>query len=238
MHKKFLKIFFFLIILFVSVKGQAQAVEQIEDSLRFEKHTGTSTVQVRQVPDTTLSDLKKDDDYWYANTIPEKKKEKLEINRKKSLFEMQWFRTLMWVIIIGAFAAVVIWYLISGNILLVRRAPKKVINEEEEEISEDIFALNYEKEIQKAIANKNYRLAVRLMYLQTLKRLSEKNIIRYTHERTNSDYLTEIFNTRYYKDFFRLTRNFEYTWYGQFDLSGEAFSMMQDEFKQFKSGLN
>jgi hypothetical protein len=236
MHKRMLQILFSALML-CSGKGFAQhAVDRVEDSARFNEVSKTTTVEIRKIADSTIENLKKDDDYWYANMVPEKEKP-VEIKRTKGLLDEQWFRILMWVIIVGGFIAVVVWYLTSSNIMLFRKNAKKINVDEEEEISEDIFALNYEKEIQKAVSEKNYRLAVRLMYLQTLKRLSEKNEISYTHERTNSDYLAELLNTRFYTDFFRLTRNFEYTWYGQFDLSVEAFSMMQNDFSHFKSQL-
>ena len=85
---------------------------------------------------------------------------------------------------------------------------------EEELATEDIFAINYQKEIDKAAQQGNYRLAVRLLFLRILKNLSQKNIIRYTQDKTNLDYLVQLHATRYYSDFFRITRNYEYSWYG------------------------
>ncbi len=118
-----------------------------------------------------------------------------------------------------------------------QKRPEEIL-EEDEGVDEDIFALNYEREIGKAVAEKNFRLAVRLLYLRTLKELSERNIIEYRHEKTNSDYLNGLFGGNYYQSFFRLTRNFEYTWYGGFPLSEEAYQMMQTDFFNFKSGLH
>lgn len=108
----------------------------------------------------------------------------------------------------------------------------------EEQPTEDIFEMNFEKEIQKAVAEKNFRLAVRLLYLRTLRDLSDKNLISYTHEKTNADYLFQLAGTSYYKSFFRLTRDFEYTWYGQFELSQENFSFIQNDFSSFKQQLS
>ena len=120
--------------------------------------------------------------------------------------------------------------------------PKKTkpIQDEEapEEIPDDIFSIQYEREIKKAVDNKNYRLAIRLWYLLTLKELADRNIIDYRHEKTDSDYVNSLYGSSYYHNFFRLTRNFEYTWYGQFDLSGEAFAMMQNDFSNFKTALS
>jgi hypothetical protein len=200
--------------------------------------TEATKVPVRKVPAAKLNSIKKEDAYWYANREPEKKKEEARTEASgNNLFDQDWFRTLLWIVILVSFTAVVIWYLASGNIRLFRKKAEEILDDEEEEIREDIFALNYEREISKAVEVKNFRLAVRLLYLRTLKELSERNIIDYGHEKTNSHYLNGLFGSPYYHSFFRLTRNFEYTWYGGFLLSEEGYQMMQSDFSNFKSGL-
>jgi hypothetical protein len=81
-------------------------------------------------------------------------------------------------------------------------------------------------------------MAVRLMYLRTLRDLSLRNVINYTHEKTNTDYLFQLSGSPYYKNFFRLTRDFDYTWYGHFPLSQESFSLIQNDFNSFKQQLS
>jgi hypothetical protein len=75
------------------------------------------------------------------------------------------------------------------------------------------------------------------MYLRALKDLSNAGLIHYAHERTNHEYLDELRDTPYYRDFFRLTRHFEFTWYGKFELPAEAFSVVRQGFEQFREGL-
>jgi hypothetical protein len=72
------------------------------------------------------------------------------------------------------------------------------------------------------------------MFLQLLKNLSEKNIIQYKHDRTNFDYLSQLYATRYYEDFFRITRHYEYSWYGQFEVSPKTYQVIKKEFEDFK----
>src|SRR6185369_2616844 len=98
----------------------------------------------------------------------------------------------------------------------------------EDNSSENIFDINYQREIEKAVNAKDYRLAVRLMFLRLLKQLSQKKIIEYEQERTNLEYLSELNATGYYNDFFRLTRNYEYVWYGKFDVSRETFGVIKN----------
>lgn len=197
-------------------------------------------VEVRQLPKERVAEIKSDDAYWYANTEPEKKKTENTPPPKqnKRLAHESWFQNLLWVIILVSFIGVVIWYLASSNISLFRKESKKILEQDgEEELTDDIFAINYEKEIQKAVSGANYRLAVRLWYLKTLKEMADKNIIDYRFGKTNNDYVMSLYGGRYYRDFFRITRNFEYTWYGQFNLSAEAYQMMQADFQNFKNSL-
>jgi hypothetical protein len=198
--------------------------------------------QLRKVSDTSLDRIRKDEDYWYANLSPKKNKEKpppkKSESREKSVFNTTWFNTLFWIIVIGGFVAILVWYLASSDIRLFRKPSAAVTDGEDETIIEDIFELNYDKEIAAAIDAQNFRLATRLMYLRTLKELSDRELIQYKNEKTNSDYLFQLSGTKYYRDFFRLTRDFEYTWYGAFALSAEAFAIVQKDFSSFKQQLS
>jgi hypothetical protein len=211
-----------------------------EETSSFSTISQTAPVAVRKVPQEKVKTLQNEDAYWYANKEPEKKKEENKPeSRGSGLLDLGWFQNLLWIIILCSFIGVVIWYLASSNIQLFRRDAKKIIEEEsEEEITDDIFSIPYEREIQRATEAQNYRLAIRLWYLKTLKELSERNIIDYRFGKTNNDYVNSLFGNRSYKDFFRLTRNFEYTWYGQFNLSAQAYEMMRADFIQFKNSLS
>src|ERR1043166_6386033 len=77
-------------------------------------------VDVRDVSPQKIDQLKKDDDYWYANLEPEKKQLKPVATKKgkgnqededdTSLMDRPWFSNLLWIIILCSFIAVVIWY--------------------------------------------------------------------------------------------------------------------------------
>jgi hypothetical protein len=67
--------------------------------------------------------------------------------------------------------------------------------------------------------------------------MSEKNIIQYKQDKTNFDYLLQLQPTNYYSSFFQLTRNYEYSWYGLFDISDEAYQLIKKDFEQFESKI-
>lgn len=207
---------------------------------QFKEVSSAGRVDVRSIPNQEVQKVKSDEEYWYANLTPPRKKKETESSAKTgSISDKSWFNTLFWIIVIGGFLALLIWFLATSNVSLFRRKVKTPDGENPVEIeTENIFEIKFEREIQKAIDVGNFRLAVRLMYLQTLKDLSLRNLITYTHEKTNTDYLFQLAGSSYYKTFFRLTRSFDYTWYGHFPLSQERFSVIQNDFNSFKQQLS
>lgn len=175
--------------------------------------------------------FKNDDEFWYANaTFEKKKKENKETD--SSVF----YQTLLWFLAIGGFIAFLIIYLGNSNISLFRRS--KTIDQMEGELgTEDIFGINYNREIEKAVAAGDYRLAVRLLFLQLLRGMSDRNIIQYSHERTNLDYLLQVHHAPWYQQFFRITRNYEYVWYGLFEIDRNKFEAINKDVKNLELQL-
>lgn len=212
-------------------------------------------VRTRSVPDSVLNQFQQDKSFWYSRTDAQKgdrttqprrqvpngrqverqPEENTSIEPYTPVSGQTWFQSLMWIIIIGGFAGAIMWYLANNNVGLFRKKDKKVVNADDDgEIPENIFAINYQQEIDKAASQGNYRLAIRLMYLRLLRNLSERNIIQYKQDKTNFDYLMQLQPTVYYKDFFRVTRHYEYSWYGEFNVSSDAYSIIRHEFDHFE----
>ncbi len=80
--------------------------------------------------------------------------------------------------------------------------------------------------------------AVRILYLQTLKMLSEKNIITYQADFTNMHYMQQLSQTLFYKDFFTITRHYEYVWYGEFAVSESAFDRIKNDFTSIQNKVS
>jgi hypothetical protein len=230
--------------LFISTFVHAQANEDYqvveekqEQDYSFQSREGNEPVlQPRHIPEARIKEIKDQDAFWYADKIFKKEKEAPEVKIKDPyvpVSERTWFQTLLWLAIIGGFAGALIWFLSENKVGLFSRKTRAVAEGESEEISEDIFAINYQKEIDKAIQQGNYRLAVRLMFLRLLKNMSDRNIINYKQDKTNLDYLMELQPTSYYSNFFRIARNYEYSWYGQFEVDPDVYTIIKKDFDQF-----
>ncbi|MBC7947229.1 MAG: DUF4129 domain-containing protein [Chitinophagaceae bacterium] len=197
---------------------------------------GPDSISLRGIPDSSLTRLKKDDDFWYVDYPFDKSKKKKanDLKSKTPLTRTPVFQTILWLVIIGGFAAFVIIYLANSNVGLFRKRNSHIASPDEMEVeTENIFEINYQREIDKAVSKANYRLAVRLMFLRLLKELSEKKLIQYKPDRTNFDYLMQLSTTKHYNEFFRLTRHYEYTWYGQFDIDPEKYILLRKDFENF-----
>jgi hypothetical protein len=195
------------------------------------------TIELRAVPAEKVNELKKDDDFWYADSAFNHERIKESTSTTTYHPQRRWLSLPMLVAILLLFMAIIVFFLFKSNVVAGRRSPIKT-DEEELAETEDIFSINYQKEIDKAIRDKNYRLATRLLFLRLLKTMDEKHIIRYKQELTNFDYLMQVFQTGYYKDFFRLTRNYEYAWYGNFEVSEQTFSLIRNDYENFQQKLS
>lgn len=140
-------------------------------------------------------------------------------------------------LIIGGIVIFLVWLfyrLNPGSGLFYSKEEAKVFFTEEEKIikSEDIQAL-----IDDALANNNYRLAVRYYFLLILKSLSEKEIINYQFDKTNSDYIREIKQQSISTQFKKSAFIYEYVWYGNFEVSETDFTKAKYQFVTLKNNI-
>jgi hypothetical protein len=233
-----------------TVSGPIQQIEPGEDLLEDEEGSyfdeksvqanggGPDIVRFRKLNDSFVATIRRDDAFWYVNYSFEKKKAAAKERESKPFMQQPLAQTILWLLIIAGFIAFLIIYLSNSNVGLFRKANRSIANDSDsDEIPENIFEINYQKQLDRAIQKKDFRLATRLMFLQLLKDLSNKNIIRYQQDRTNFDYLMQLHGTKYYEDFFRLTRNYEYAWYGLFDISDSKFDLIKQDFDKMNTQL-
>lgn len=104
-------------------------------------------------------------------------------------------------------------------------------------ITENIHEIDYEQELQRLVAERKFRLAVRLLYLRALKKLSDAEIIHWQPDKTNYNYLMEINKPELRNDFGKLTLQFDYIWYGDFPIDEVKFEPINRSFNQFNSQI-
>ena len=100
-------------------------------------------------------------------------------------------------------------------------------------LEENIHEIDFDLAVEDAVNQRNFRLAVRLLYLQTLKRLTDSGQINYKPDKTNRKYVHELTNKPFQADFEALTRQFEFVWYGDFPVDEIQFGQIRQQFQQF-----
>jgi hypothetical protein len=214
------------------------SVQPNKDGYFIEKNADSFTIEQRRIKSGHISKLRSLRDFWYVDSAMSKKAAAKEEKGYVPLGQRKWFQILIWLVIIGTFGAALTWYLATSNVRLFGRKKIPVIADEDAIAKEEnIFVINYQAEINKAVNVANYRLAIRLLFLRLLKELSEKQIIEYKLDRTNLDYLLQLRNTGYYKSFFHVARSYEYAWYGKFDVAESIYRIIEKEFQQIDREL-
>ncbi len=141
-------------------------------------------------------------------------------------------------IILGAAALVFLILKLTGmDVIQIFTGKNSTLEIPYHESLENIHEISFEQEIEKAIASRNFRLAVRLLYLNCLKKLSDAGAIKWQADKTNLAYLHEIQNPEQQQKFGSLTRQFEYVWYGDFKVDQEYFRQISQDFQQFNPKL-
>ena len=102
---------------------------------------------------------------------------------------------------------------------------------------ENIHAMDFDSLLQAALAKRDYRNAVRLMFLQSLKLLSDKQLIDWQAGKTNHDYLNEVQTEEIKKGLGQLSYYFDYAWYGGFSVSEDQFIRVQTIFNSWRGKL-
>jgi hypothetical protein len=219
----------------------------------------------RFVPDSTVHRYQKEDDFAYAND-PEywsnereralKRRREQELRERAAqeeeaqnqdhkkgfwdhfndFFSGSATRIVTYILLI-AFFLFIIYRIVVVNKLFLFYSPKKAAaqaDSDEVDIQDD----NLDEKIRKAAEAKEYRPAVRFMYLKTLRLLNDRQWIRYHADATNYEYVTQMGQHKLGNDFGFLTRIYDYVWYGEFTLTDEQFELVHNNFSHFYNALH
>jgi len=183
-----------------------------------------------KVMDSLLKDLQKKQAEAAANLQPEKP------SAFEAFLSSGITKIIFWSLAIF-FVVFIIYKLFFTEGFLQRqsaRSPVNLLATEEEDVK---GTTDYDKQVVLAVNNKNYRLATRYLYLQSIQKLKNAGAIIFAADKTNSQYLYELNDKPYKQEFTTLTLNYEYVWYGEFLIDEGAFAKLQQQFKHFNNQL-
>lgn len=201
------------------------AVINLKDSIQLWKKD--KNLAYLQNLDSLLAKEQAKEDAALDNTLDKAEKGFTFFDR---LFGSAFFQSFLW--LIAALALIFILYKLFLSKGLFTKSDKETNNVQELPEEELLQLGNYEKLIQEAIQQSDYRLATRYLFLHSLKLMGDKEIISYAADKTNRDYLFQL--PENLKPGFRnIARHYDYIWYGRQSIEQEKFENIQLIFKQY-----
>lgn len=126
----------------------------------------------------------------------------------------------------------------NGNISLFGKKAKTINTTAEADNGEEsLTETNWEYHLNEAIRQNDTRLAMRYSYMWLLQLLQHNGLILYRNDKTNNDYYHELNKQELRQPFRQLSRQYEYTWYGHFTVSDEAYNAYINLFNEVKTRL-
>jgi hypothetical protein len=143
---------------------------------------------------------------------------------------------LLWLLAI-AFVLFILYRLFLADGAFRRKS--KSAGKAEAEVEEEIITndSDFDALIRQALQTGNYRQAVRYQYLRTLHLLAGKNLIQLAPDKTNFQYVSEIANRNHQQPFASLTLNYEYVWYGEFEIDKNIYDKIESNFRGFNQKI-
>lgn len=139
------------------------------------------------------------------------------------------------------FLAIIFIFFISYKVFFkngIFRLPKKKPGITNEETLQDLNDIStYDNLVAEAEKINQYNLAIRYLFLKTLKLLSDKGFIHFASEKTNKEYLKEMEQQNFVEEFVELARDYEYIWYGKFLVDKPGYQKLKEKFHSYNKKL-
>ena len=205
------------------------------DQLETTRNYQTENLSIRRFDEKKWKEIVGDTDF---NEEPSKKREPESKNEASIPWAGPLLKLFSYVIIIAV--VLLLLYLVLRNVrfdLKIRRA--ELQTGDIESGVDNIEDVDIQTLLERARAEGNFRAAVRLYYLGLLKKLHDLNMIVWKKDKTNRDYLAELFDRNFYfEDVRGLTHSYEAVWYGQHSLAPEAFQRLSAQFEAIYRKMN
>lgn len=224
----------------IEANEAASAEEELYEE-DFEDEDADNGYVQRKIGDDKWKKIKEDKNFIYSyekekpaqKALPEKKyKPSAFINFLSGPI----FKIILYILVISLLIFILYRIFENSSFNYFRTSSKKSTEEDILESSAKTM-IPYDDEINKAIQNQDYRLAVNLLYRKTIYLLDRKNQVVYEEDKSNWAYVQELSGKPIEKSFSALTRYFDYIWYGSFPLNNGEFNSIHDQFKQFETDL-
>ena len=157
-------------------------------------------------------------------------------------FSVPWAGSVLRLVSYAVIAAVIgaLVYFVLKNILIGRKIRRTEWESTDvEQPMDHIEAIDIQALLERARRDGDLKLVVRLYYLELLKQLNQLGAIQWKKDKTNRDYLSELFSGNFFfEDIRSLTQSYEAVWYGDHDLRPESYRNLTERFEQLSREIN
>ena len=201
--------------------------------------TAADSSALRTVSDEDWKKMKEDKGFIYTedkNKAVKQKKVDLAPFANIGKFFNSTMLTVLMFLLVAILLVVVVYHLFfsGGNYFGKRKSQTDTDSASFENVAEYSA---WDQTLKEALDKNDYRLAVRVLYLQTLQQMHQQGWILFEQEKTNWDYVQELKQAEHLKEFTMLTTYFDYIWYGHFDIEGNQYQSIELRYRTFQQEI-
>jgi hypothetical protein len=217
--------------------GQEADTAQVtkDTTSSFSNHTDDSMV-LRSIPDSVIGAAQKDEAFAYANDPAYWRQQRRDTgpNWLATLLFSRGFEIFLLCLLGAILLYAIIRIIAENNLQFFYRSPRRQPSAASAEVP-DLLEDDLEGKLQHFLQTKEYRQAVRYLYLKSLRLLNERGLIRYQNHQpvTNWEYWQQLNGKPQSAPFRDLTVAYEKVWYGEFPVGDSQFERLHRYFEDF-----
>jgi hypothetical protein len=221
--------------------ADTERVGQEADTVRITKDStetvvDSASVVLRTIPDSVIKAFQKEAAFAYAND-PEYWRRKHQApapNWLARLLQSRGFQIFLLCLLGAILLYAIIRIIAENNLQFFYRSPKRRPSAAPE-VESNPLEDDLEGRLQHFLQTKEYRQAVRYLYLKSLRLLNDRGLISYQNHQqvTNWEYWQQLNGKPQSGPFRELTIAYEKVWYGEFPVGDSQFERLHRYFEDF-----
>jgi hypothetical protein len=223
--------------------SSAFTTTSLESASEYDEGSEPDTSTLRSISESKWQKIKEDKAFVYKRDKAKKEKpKKVDKEKKKPIFDISLlfnsrvFKIILF-LLLGITLIFVIYHLfLSGEFNFMNYRKKKPTQSEPSYEQVEEFSA-WDQALNDALSKQDYRLAVRILYLETLQKLNTNGLINYQQDKTNWEYVIYLSTHTHGQSFKTLTKYFDYIWYGSFMVDQDQYKSIETSFRTFQQAI-
>ncbi len=210
--------------------------------VRNDSFTDVFSLNVRSFDTTLFNQFRQSDEFQYdtaqpAPTLYQRLMDWLTQGMRRNNTQTQNFWRVLGIVIAVLAILLLIFTMLNVKTSSIFAKNSHINASWKEKDEEEILGAQIIDQINEAISKENYRLAIRLQYLNIIKTLSERGFIKWRPNKTNNDYIKELGKTDFVTWFKELARYYEFVWYGDFPVDVKTYHSFNELYKNYEGKI-